>query len=509
MDHNTAIYTVQALLPQINEGSDPAEVLTKYASEHNLSPAILERLGQVFNTAKTTTFMKEASCRGASFDTLDVEKMVDDYMGLGKEASKGVTKQASGKATVARNPFDIPNLYKEEEMRKLAKDKYIPTKEQEKLEKFLHKKEAAEQAQERRVFLQELDVYRQDLYEGIQNQMEKLARTIYDGGPSLFADLERDSMSSVNGNLNAIDNLAAYMDWKYKGNYSRFDMSKAASVKITRDTTGYRSLLDKLEEDILLYEGAKDMLKAAADEDEYDDDVDVADEYDEDEYQPAPTHSEPRGFAGMGGGIQKQIPAESATASAPQTTFDNPWSPNAIINEERMGQAENVAGAPKAPGKPGEKKEKKDGGEAKAESKSTVKLPTLGISKPIDEASTARIKGLWDKMFARPSVDTRAASRNNARNDISRVSVLHQVISRDPILASADPKRLASLYNTLYTSNPEMMSDPNLLAYMLREAIQYDGVAPHTYEQLAKTYTTQLEGIDKRQKLNKDRYTIQ
>ena len=71
------------LLPEIKESGDVDSTLLKFANEKNLSPALLEKIGHVYNTAKTVNYLDKAEdagkSRGDSFQILDVSNLVDKY----------------------------------------------------------------------------------------------------------------------------------------------------------------------------------------------------------------------------------------------------------------------------------------------------------------------------------------------------------------------------------------------------------------------------------------------
>ena len=73
---------VEGVLPEIRESGDPHTALIKRATELNLPPSVLEKAGQVYNTAKTLNHLDKApdlEKRGSTFTTLDVPAMVASY----------------------------------------------------------------------------------------------------------------------------------------------------------------------------------------------------------------------------------------------------------------------------------------------------------------------------------------------------------------------------------------------------------------------------------------------
>ena len=53
---NNIIMWLEDVVPQMQKSDNPTDTLLKYASDHNFSPAILERVGHMFNSLKTNSF---------------------------------------------------------------------------------------------------------------------------------------------------------------------------------------------------------------------------------------------------------------------------------------------------------------------------------------------------------------------------------------------------------------------------------------------------------------------
>jgi len=69
------------LLPDIQETRDPEGVLTKFAKEKNLAPAILEKMANVYNTAKTLKYWEKTAGeqRGLTFPVINAEELAEKY----------------------------------------------------------------------------------------------------------------------------------------------------------------------------------------------------------------------------------------------------------------------------------------------------------------------------------------------------------------------------------------------------------------------------------------------
>lgn len=79
MTQQQQIELLSSIMPEINDTHDPKGVMLKCAKKHNLSPAQLEKLGHVYNTAKTLVGLEKQAHRGDSFSIVDVPDMVASY----------------------------------------------------------------------------------------------------------------------------------------------------------------------------------------------------------------------------------------------------------------------------------------------------------------------------------------------------------------------------------------------------------------------------------------------
>lgn len=80
MTQKQQIDLLNSIMPEIIETRDPERVMLKCASEHNLAPAQLEKLAQVYNTAKTLVGLEKQANRGDSFSIVDVPNLVANYV---------------------------------------------------------------------------------------------------------------------------------------------------------------------------------------------------------------------------------------------------------------------------------------------------------------------------------------------------------------------------------------------------------------------------------------------
>jgi len=116
MNHQAIIEQLSVLAPKLKAAESREAVLVKYASDRNLSPAQLERIGQVYNIAKTLNFMDKSANRGDSFRVLDTNKMMSDFTSFTPKQQKEATNSGDwnnwfdaplSKAASRSNPDDI------------------------------------------------------------------------------------------------------------------------------------------------------------------------------------------------------------------------------------------------------------------------------------------------------------------------------------------------------------------------------------------------------------------
>jgi hypothetical protein len=269
VNHYKAVTVIEELAPQINQTGDPKGTLIKYANDHNLAPAELERLCQVFNTAKTLTFMKKsASNRGGSFSILDVDDVVNGYTTY--TPPSGSIKSASVPSP-KHNVYKIPNLKEilgEKETVKVAssfdESQFVPEHDvRVGLIEMIKQAEALDAEAEEKMMLDGLSDYIQSKTEEAWGVMKKLAFS-FCNEPEFYGQLHLDSASRPDGNKPALAQLKNWMEtYEPMVPIQEPDAVKMASVKITRDNTGLLGQVDKLNEILSSIQSAQYMVKEA------------------------------------------------------------------------------------------------------------------------------------------------------------------------------------------------------------------------------------------------------
>lgn len=564
MNQGQAIQVINDLIPEIGRTKDPEGVLLKYAADNNLSPAQLERLGQVFNTAKTISYMEKSASRGGSFSLVDTDALLAGYMELDHEPADGMSKQASSKGSVtpAHNPFKLPNMWQVAEGRTKQASPTASTFDLNAVQAEIVKMsnalevELREDVEYYEGLLDLHDQSRKDIYDNL----EKLAYEVYQKGPETFAALERDSLAAFNKNAYALDHLAMTLDSpRYGSCYKRADQVKLASVKVVSDSTGLLDLLTRIEEDISVHLETKDQILTKLAAGGFEISPEQLSKLDAlraqfgglrspDEELELPFGETPDPNQPELPGIDETLPenADETPDISPEEFFGDDFAEK--FNQQgapfrtytagpgieppsstRNTGSKRVDTAPYEFGAESEKQrarrlfqqalERRDDqhsqytsnvlermrmvAEEEAKQKANAKKedphPTLTkllakydeaagkVRGVVDESYKNKTQWLKGKFTAKPTHDKARALRDGVQQDIRRAVTLQKYLTKDPVLASSDPERVVSLYNTLYKANPEMMSDENTMLAALREAVQYDGVMPHTYEQFVTT----------------------
>jgi hypothetical protein len=527
MNHQAIIDQLSALAPQLKAADSPESVLVKYASDRNLSAAQLERIGQVYNIAKTLNFMDKSANRGDSFKVLDNAKMLADYTkhtpktenkeantGWGNWFDSGNTKAASEK-----NYNDITSWFDEpEKVAKIVKEDDQFTVYSGDGTKRLSKPGTKEEAVKR---LKQVEYFKH----------HKDANTV----PNIMAMTQEESYSPVTNDSTPTlpgTGFAQIKDELRKESYYKFELESSNQV-IDDTTEDIRKIANELlemhrlsplpfadmERDAFYCAADSASIKVASDA--------VADYFKQKGWElerhdyttPAPRLARDKYnvlplFKSAADKIElyksailyrEDLIEKKSTLTEPTRKLgptnnvpfaDGEWLPP--FNPRPSAPQENP---PKEKGSPDKDNKGKD-----IDSKAIVdSIKQLYNPKSYTE-SINDIPDLIKKLG--PTFNKRQQHVDVAGKDVSRVATLQRLLLSDPIIGEADPDTVVSLYNTLAAANPEIAADANLLRFALREALQYDAVPLHTYKDLISMGKDRADTETKQQDLTAQRYSI-
>ena len=420
------------LLPEIKESGDVDSTLLKFANEKNLSPALLEKIGHVYNTAKTVNYLDKAEdagkSRGDSFQILDVSNLVDKYT---EKTASDHDYSDNDFSSLSSSKFpdlfddpkkiDLENLeeggdsYEYHEI-KLAEDKHSA----------FHK-QAVDQTNgeltEQLIFdlVEDNREYAQSLSDSLRNPINEYS----------FEQLEKDATHYFGDSIKgACDYFHTYLSEIGMHEKRAFDSGESRLIK----DTSYISKLAEIQDNLNTISMAEDLKK---------------------------------NFLTKAGKTKTRSPRVSPR---PRDSGDTP-SYDDMTELERSTNQTLDAGANLA-----------DVGlqTGKDVIKGTVDvvrgLPdTYGkVTKQRDDFLESVFKGDTNKK--QKIVDDDEA-------DARYETLIQDLLITDPILMEADEDQVLDIYNTIKGVAPELAKDKNVMRVALRSAIQHEGIGPFDLQQ--------------------------
>lgn len=546
MNHQAIIEQLSVLAPKLKAAESPEAVLVKYASDRNLSPAQLERIGQVYNIAKTLNFMDKSANRGDSFRVLDTQKMMSDFTSFKPKQEKEATNNTDwnswfdaplSKAASSSNPDDINSwIDSTEKSAKIVEEDGKYTVYSEDGDKRLSKPGTKEEAVKR---LRQVEYFKK----------HKKANTV----PNLLA-MANDSeyASAVTSEIASLPKTAAEQIKNELREESAFRFEMETSKQIMDDAAEEAR---KIASELLEMHRVNPLPFAAMEHDAYYCSEDTAGTKAATEFVAnffkskgweLERHDFSKGMPKLARDRHNILPlfnslldqlelhksasvyveelekksaateTERRRRNQVDTDIDFPESGRG----RRRDQESDVDFPESSSGRRPSIVDLISGSKDKGQDKSTANVD-LNSAKEI----TKGLAGMYDPTtytnkqtqdFISGILKTPELSSKNKRqkevdiaaDDVGRVTELQRLLLTDPIIGEADPDTVVSLYNTLSKANPEIVKDKNLLRFALREALQYDAVPLHTYKDLISMGKDRADMQEKMQKLEDRKYSI-
>lgn len=448
MNHQKIIDTLHQLLPEIKQASSAEDVLIKHATQNNLAPAQLERMGQIFNIAKTLNFMDKSANRGGSFKVLDLPKMMSNYttytpptkQAVSDDWSSWFEDKATTKAASERMPDIMALARSPEGSVSISGTSFADGSANEMSYPLRTVGKLLEQVDKEAKDKFEVEATSQ-VIEDCKEQFRKIAEQLLDRirmEATPFEEMEFDAIYHLpeGHGKSAADAFANYFQQK-KWTVNRLPETHN-KPKLVRDRHNAVELFKQAHETLGL-------LKAANQYKEY-----------------------------------CKVAAAGADTKKDKKKKDLPGGPGNPDKEKGpRDKGKDIIYDIKDP-----YDQKKEKGNVKSSPIGDGLVKGVNeLGKNIGPGAVMKTK---DDILSKikPKFNSRQKGIDSAINDEERVSTLQQLILTDPIISEADPKTVISLYNTLAESNEDVARDPNLLRFALREALQYDAVPMHTYKDL-------------------------
>lgn len=482
MDQQAHIRLLNSIMPEIAETRNPEAVLLKCAKAHNLTPAMLEKLGHVFNTTKTLVGLEKMANRGDSFSIVNVPEMVSKY----------TTYDPSAPLTV--------------------EDKKVHQK-VEKLTKY-----AGENAQWREI---------------INSGMQKAAGAndwVFETPKELpdMGALLREAMNDRGGDL--VFQNADEGEWKEidMGIATPMDVTfdKAASANIERKPMYevrpiYKEAANALEDAIL--EGkANIMEKYAALRSYVEWTPSVWTEIAEDAVSVMGKEAAVKAIKDAEEymeGCMCRVPAFDIEKMAffPALPRDRHDKVDLLLEADEISKMVKQAEAELA-----ELEETFEGYTKEAKGLVNIKTNELleGIQNPNEKAAMFKVlpgmmegaKNTWDTVgtvseLMGSSSGARQKKIDKAVQTAARDATLQRLMLTDDIIREADPYEVQDIYHAIADLSPSLANNPVLMSTLIKESLQYGALPIQTIKDIANVEKTITDTEKNNLSIAKDKYS--
>lgn len=448
MQYPEVVSTVHSLLPEMATSPEPGDVLVKYASANNLTPAVLERMCQVYNQGAALQGMLGPD-RGASVPLIDSEATLRKY-------AAWEPKKAYAAPPAPARRTHVPNVTA------MLLGQAAP-------EADFSDPDDVTKAASAPVLEEEDPDYSADEWQALTDN----AVSLLDKSASALGAVLREQGLIEAGRGGSVDCRAAEAD----AIRARGDMGKAAFDWFSNWTAKRWGIPCLRAEDALVgqYKLAADWSGALTEAtllvDCYDTLVKCAAKVEKKKQRKAPQTGGSPGDQGA----PRNPPQEGGTPGTPGKEQREPAQPGGSSGRQPDKYEQTYVYGPA-------EKPKSEGKQETpiADGVSEIAKRVAGLlSKPTD-----RLAGHLDSWMNTPRenkaqrrVDTGVASVMQ-ENNLMRLRLV------DPVISKADPEEVAAIFETIRRGSDDVANDINLLRFQMREALQYGGVPPEGYKQL-------------------------
>lgn len=450
-------WLIDEIAPDIRRSSDAEGTILKFAKERNLAPALVQALGQLYNTAKTLAFLEKAGSkgRGDSFPILDVDDLVKKFLEAGPVKSAGVA-EGTIDTWELDNPFggDLPACFAGITTPALTEETVVNT-----VPDRLAKRAAVQRA----IHSAEMELAQQ-ICADYEFQLDKLASAISQSlreNPDYpWQQFEADAL----GYFAKEAHMKGVLD-------KVFEFCTNCSPRLKVDARAKKAtaqkLLNEFETSLMEKLAAIDDLffKRAA-----------AYEFMEQQKSAMVMEPPPKVEEALN---DWTIPLGGSSEAPPDIGADL-GKPSPGI--ELGGDASPGSKSLRTKGT-GPKGEKPVGGRGDAGG-SLFNSLNAGLDKLLGATASGAAPIVRGMMGGRNS-DQELVDRS--MQDARQIAVLQNLLTTDEILSEADPDRVVQIYNTVRESAPELAGDINVMRVLLRSAIQHDGIAPFDLKGILET----------------------
>jgi hypothetical protein len=492
-------WLIEDIAPEVRRTKDAATTIVKFAREHNLPAAQVQALGQLFNTAKTLSFLeKSAARRGDNFPILDVDSLVDKFMDVEKSASMTSKPRFEFDDQDNGCGLELPACFSGLTHNVLRQETPAPA--------IIYDnpvKQAAAQREQEAVTREFAAQAKFEYVEEMRKAAGELAVKLRENPDYPFSELEADCLGLFGDTVRPLmDKLAAYCladGWEVKR------ATAPSDDKLVEDPRGMVPLVESLLDNVYRIKAADEMLSPSGDV-----------------TQLNPPLSSNKVVDSNGAEIELKTP-KSASATAQETidpvkkqeeinqrggaTQDRPSAGHG--EEQPPPKTEGSGQPPRGPGSqtttPGE-----SGGGGGGKGKGDKPMTFFADRNKELDSLVSSVVGLGSKtmksMASGWNEDQQVVDKG--LQDARHIAVLQNLLTTDEILADADPEQVVNLYNTIRESAPQLAGDANVMRVLLRSAVQHDGISTFDLKAVLDTELSKQKANQGQQQIDDSRYSI-
>ena len=502
-------YLIDDITPRIKKSGDAHGELLKFANERNLSPALLESLGQLFNTAKTICYLDKSANRGGSFPIVDVPKLVNDYLEVppSAEAKSAATPYNAwafeagprDDKLIDMNPtggvrnsfptdlFANPSVVNEEA-------DWMPVDEC--LETHGMASKRASTLAARHLKKSEIDKINQDIFDADQDcvaVLAKWAKQFRQDDRLRFDALESTVMCRYGDEAkHVLDKMAKYLSDNH------IDATRATgpgTARLLDDRNGFLPDVGILMQKTASIAGWQTMLENAHD---------------------ASLHLE-RELYHENGANEWEIffkPAATMTAPPPAAaSTQRSGSPRRQSNkgsQQRQPSTEQAGGGGSRNGGKGSTPDSVVNAESFAPDLGAEAKSLMDNSDGFFKSVLAPYKGALGvvKDVMGKGYNHDQAHIDSSAHDTKSQAMLQNLMLTDEVLSEADPEKVVSAYNTIRSAAPHISNDANAMRVYLRTALQHQGVDPFTLKGFSDAESARQKVEENQHKVDDREYSI-
>lgn len=493
-------WLIEDIAPEVRRSKDASATIVKFARDHNLASSQVQALGQLFNTAKTLSFLeKSAARRGDNFPILDVDKLVDAFMDTEKQASMTTKPQYEFDDQDNGGGLELPACFNGLTHNVHREETPAPA--------LIYDNPVKQAAAQRELEGITVEFARQAKFEYLE-EMQKSAADLVLGlrrNPDYaFDELEADCLAIYGDPIRPVmEKLAAYCivdGWPVKR------ATAPSEDKLVLDPDHLVPLIGDILDNVYRVKAAEEMLAPSGD---------------------VPANGPPLSVSKVIDTDGAEIPLKTnkAAATMHQQTIDpqkkqkeieargGPTDrPTAGHGEEQPRPKTDGPGQPsQAPGPMSKGQGGEGGGGGGGGDRGSKPTGYFGdINQTLDDI----LKGVGKKVGP-AAMGSLIPGRNSGQEEVDKgmqdarhISTLQNLMTTDEILAEADPDQVVQIYNTIRQSAPQLAGDVNVMRVLLRSAVQHEGISPFDLKSILETELTKQKVNQGQQQAEDARYSI-